>query len=97
MKLAAVILLAFVSCVSAQLWRGEDFSHTDGRPGCQLPIESQQKWRNNFDNVRYWVCTNGQAVSYICPTEYLFDFDRQCCIRWNFWVWTPPFDPPTLG
>ncbi|KAJ6638489.1 hypothetical protein Bhyg_11224 [Pseudolycoriella hygida] len=96
MKVVAIILLACVSCI-AGLWVGDEFSHTDGRPGCQLPVEFEQKWRNNFDNVRYWVCTANGAVSYICPIEYLFSFERQCCIRWNFWVWTPPFDPPTQG
>lgn len=95
---ALVLLMALVGCSMAQqLWQGETFSHTDGKPGCQSPVEFNMKWANNWDNLRYWVCTNEGAVSYVCPIEFLFDYDRQCCIRWNFWQWRAPFDPPTLA
>lgn len=81
-----------------KLYRSTIYSHNDGRPGCRTNAEFGIKWANNFDNLRYWLCySNGGAQSFVCPTEYLFDYDRQCCIRWNFWQWREPFDPPTLA
>lgn len=75
------------------------YTHGNGRPGCRTAIEQQApsiRWRNNWDPIRYWQCANGVAVSYICPIEYMFSYDDQCCLRWNYWVWTPPFDPPSM-
>lgn len=92
-----VLLVAIVGGSMAQLYRSDVFTHNNGRPGCRTPAEFGVKWSNNFDNLRYWLCTADGAVSYRCPTEFLFHYDRQCCVRWNFWTWSPPFDPPTLA
>lgn len=90
-------LVALVGGAAAQLYRGESYSHTNGKPGCRTAAEFNVKWANNYDNLRYWLCTDAGAVSYVCPTEFLFHYDRQCCVRWNFWTWSAPFDPPTLA
>lgn len=95
--LLVLALVALVGGAAAQLYRGESYSHTNGKPGCRTAAEFNVKWANNYDNLRYWLCTDAGAVSYVCPTEFLFHYDRQCCVRWNFWTWSAPFDPPTLA
>lgn len=93
-----VLLFALISCSAAQLYKGDLYTDGhNGRPGCQLPIEFNVKWPNNNDNLRYWLCTPQGAVSYICPTEFLFSYERQCCVHWNYWTWAAPFNPPTLA
>lgn len=73
------------------------YNHGNGRPGCRTSHEFTRKWRNNWDPLRYWKCTEFGAVSYVCPIETMYQDLKQCCVRWNHWVWTPPFDPPTLA
>lgn len=92
-----MLLCALVGCSMAALYRSETYSHTNGRPGCQSQAEFGIKWANNFDNLRYWLCTAQGAVSYVCPDEYQFHYERQCCVHWHFWEWAAPFDPPTLA
>lgn len=76
------------------------FTHGhNGRPGCRMQAEFERKWRNNNDPLRYWRChpVSRLAVSFVCPTEFMYQDKRQCCVHWSRWIWTRPFDPPTLG
>lgn len=73
------------------------YTYGNGRPGCRLSEEFGRTFRNNWDPIRYWVCQGSEAVSYVCPTEYLYSDSHQCCIHWAYWVWSQPFDPPSLA
>lgn len=71
------------------------YDHGNGRPNCTLQSEFQRRWRNNWDPKRYWVCSRDGSISYVCGTELMYQDQRQCCVHWSTWVWTPPFNPPT--
>lgn len=71
----------------------------NGRPGCKSEHELKRPWRNNFDPTRYWVCEefNEPAVEVLCPDgQAYFDPELQC-VNWEDWLWTEPYDPPTLA
>lgn len=71
------------------------FSHTDGQPKCLTEAEFGRRWRNNEDPTRYWQCQGlNDALSYVCPTEYLYQDHMQGCVYYSHWIWTLPFDPP---
>lgn len=75
------------------------FTHgNNGQPGCRLHAEFARKWRNNNDPLRYWRChpEQRQAVSFRCPTEFMYYDPRQCCVHYSRWRWTRPFDPMTF-
>lgn len=73
------------------------YTHGDGKPGCRLAEEFGRKYRNNWDPIRYWVCQGRAAVSFVCPIEHLYADRNQGCVHYTQWVWTMPYDPPTLG
>lgn len=84
-----------------------DICLEDGRPGCNEDIEFTRPWRNNCVPTKYWVCVKGpsgvsaDALSVNCPTGSGFmdsqEFGLFGCVPWDQYVWTEPYDPPTLG
>lgn len=87
--------LASTECIFGELWEGDTYSHTNGRPDC--PVSGYDiKWRNNFDSKSYWVCQDSEAILYQCEDEHLFDYLTQTCIHYKNWEWTAPFDPPAF-
>lgn len=74
-----------------------EYNHGNGQPGCQLTEEFGRKWRNNWDPIRFWLCQGHMAVSFVCPPEHLFADSMQGCVHYTQWVWTKPFNPPSLA
>lgn len=94
--IVVAVLLMLLVCVAACHCLAV-YTHGNGQPGCRLTEEFGRKFRNNWDPIRYWVCQGNAAVSYVCPIEHLFADRSQGCIHYSQWMWTMPYDPPTLA
>jgi hypothetical protein len=74
-----------------------EYNHGNGRPLC-IQEEMNRRWRNNWDNTRYWKCEtlNMPAIQVICEVNTLFFEIAQECVDIPIWEWTPPCNPPSI-
>lgn len=79
----------------------------DGKPGCKTEIEMSRPWRNHCEPARYWTCvcdfndSNCAAKIVSCPPGSGFmdseEFALFGCVPWENYVWTKPYNPPSIA
>ncbi|XP_055907473.1 uncharacterized protein LOC129942517 [Eupeodes corollae] len=95
MKFAIVLFVLglFVVTIAADYTHGHN-----GQSACEDSREYNQKFQNNNDPTKYWVCEepNEPAVSHSCDDGTAYQQSVRNCIPWEHWKWTAPQDPITM-